>query len=262
MIVQQSTSRQLKCALFGIAIITTAITSVKAEEITFRISFHPSATLPQGTPLTGLIKMKTPDRKYYEILTIEIPNPGQKRTSEINCTGLGKFFTAALKNNMDYRLEEAAAERKCQAGEINFEFLEKTHAGLLRRAVHGYDTLRSLPDSTILLKLQGELTMAIENDQIAVAFKTSTELRDTLAASGHNREAEAYRVLSLDLANEWFKSIGIMQVGAIGLVYDKSQKKFVLDDQAVNLIKQFQSEQNLVADGKLNWPTITALGKM
>jgi hypothetical protein len=126
--------------------------------------------------------------------------------------------------------------------------------------------MEEFPDSTggggDIVKYQVGLKNALQTNDTSVALVKSSQLYDSLLQAGYKQDAEPYRILNLDLAKTKLKSIGMLKPGSGGLFFDPSQKKFVLDDNSIDLIKEFQAKKNLVADGKLNWKTMMSLGKV
>jgi hypothetical protein len=212
--------------------------------------------------MLGFIKRRMPGEKIYEKkLSFLVPHPGSENTDKFKCSQPGIFFTAEVTNIL-YELDELEAEQQCHAGEITFVFREKQYAEILRKATEG-----SLPfsGSTVagdIVKYHIDLKNALETEDSSAALIKSSQLYDSLLQAGYKQVAEPYRILNLDLAKTKLKSVGMLKPYSGDLFFDPMQKKYVLDDNSIALIKEFQSDKNLVADGKLNWRTMELLGKV
>jgi hypothetical protein len=237
-------------------------TVVKAENITFRISFAKSVKLPPDTRMVGIISMKKLGQKYETAATFIVPNPGVERTNQIKCSEPGIFFTAEVRNII-YELDELVPEKKCQSGEIPFVFREKKHAAFLKAALKENAVPTTAPQIPVnVAGYATDLRIAVQNKDTTTALVTSSQLNYALSKAGYKTLAEPYRVMNLDLAKTKLISAGKLEPGSEALYYDPLQKKYVLDDRTVELIKNFQKEQRLTADGKLGWDTIKMLGKV
>ncbi len=236
-----------------------AIQPAHSDDITFRILFDHSVKLPSDLQMNAWIKVKSSGHDYERRISFRVPTPGKRETTQFDCTKSSLFFTAEVTNIL-YELDALDAEKECQQGEISFLFHEKKYSKYLAKAIEGYslNEIKSAPFSTY----QANLTDAMKNNNVAAALINSSQLYGSLSGAGYKKIAEPYRALNLDLAKKVLVSTGFLEPGAGGLFYNLSQKKYVLDDDSVNSIKQFQSNKKLIANGKVDWKTMNLLGSI
>jgi hypothetical protein len=259
-----------KAALAALALIVYVQVADSADsETKFQLQFNP--------PLSGIQKAKIQHRpineeKWKDLDEVPLPLPGYI-VKKIDCEK-ETYFTAVVFNVL-YELKVEDREKKCGQREFVFNFVAKKYGVELEKAINNQfanielGTSGGASFSYFVRKYEGgsgalfgpygpvaSLKDTIEKGDIELSLKQSSEMYSGLKAAGFHTVAEQYRLLNLDLAKS------AVTGKSHGLFYDPFQKKYVLDEDTVTMIKEFQTKKNLQASGNVDWPTMTYIGKM
>jgi hypothetical protein len=224
-----------------VSVLLTLMVFAQADEITFKIIKLPDLPLP------GSILMKTSDKSWYK--AIDVPVEGSIKTNKIK-RSLGIYFKAIA--TLWYVPIEG--EKDCHAGEIAFRFKEKTYVASLLRAVNG-DLFSEVKAPNEVVSWQKELSSAAQAGDSETILKRSTEIYDYLVKAGLADKAKPYHTLNLDIAKTKISGPG-------ELYYDPDQHSYVLSEQDIANLKNVQETAKIKSDGKLNWVTMGAIGKI
>lgn len=205
-------------------------------------------------PVAGSIEMSKPDSegkreaagKWFTVLPLP---QGRGRFEIAKCEPPGILFRA-ISYDITLYLTSQEMMKPCIIGEIVFHFTRKSYAIALTKALS--------PDSPIIATspsakaLQAAVINALEVGDYPAAATNSMLLNDKIRSQFGSKAAEPYRILATDVAASAITN-------SEALVFDPTQKKYVMGPKTVKAIANFQDTVGLKPTGALNWPTVLKL---
>jgi hypothetical protein len=190
------------------------------------------------------------DSKESGATWVTVATTSDKRLPNMKCEPPGIVFRA-FSYDQTYFLEATEMIKSCVIGEIVFRFRRKDYALLLEEALSDKSEALKLASANAK-NLHGSVVTALTNYNYAAAATNSMLLYDTIEKELGSDAAEPFRVLATD--------VGASQIAKTQpLIFDLKQKKYVLSNDSVKAVMQFQKAKGLSATGNLDWYTAEKL---
>lgn len=223
-------------------------TRANASDIFFKL------LAPSGKPVAGRIDIAKPDSQGKQeaalnwVTVLTLPD-GEGRYKIARCAPPGILFRA-VSYDLTLFLTLPEMMKSCLLGEIDFHFTRKRYAIELTKALSPYSPI--IADSPRAKTLQAAVISALKVGDYPAAATNSMLLNDKIRIQFGAKAADPFRILATDVAASAITN-------SQPLVFDLTQKKYVMGPKTVKAVADFQDRVGLKATGTLNWPTAVKL---